>query len=120
MENGSARSSQKCGGWRMVWAMKLLPVLFVACLGIGACSPIERDLFASGRDARVYNPQTGRYEWPEEDRPARRRKSAAVASTQRETKPEATPSGDGRVYDLEKGRYEWSDSGVPKTSPFQH
>ena len=39
---------------------------------LAGCASLDRpDLFATGRDARTYNPQTGRYEWPEEAAPAK-------------------------------------------------
>jgi hypothetical protein len=92
-----------------------LSVLAIGTVLVAGCSSFRSggDLFATGRDARVFNPSTGRYEWPEEPsrRAAARRSSRLSASD-----PSATPAGDGRVYNLEKGRYEWSDSGLPKTS----
>lgn len=102
--------------------MKPFPVFLAASAVVFAvaCSPMSGggDLFASGRDGRVYNAETGRYEWPDEDRPRSRRKVPPGAAATRATPAPAAP-GDGRVYDLQKGRYEWSDSGTPQTSPFQ-
>ena len=98
-----------------VRAAFLLALLTASIVG---CSPFQSggDLFASGRDARVFNAATGRYDWPDEPRErAPRNRPAAERSTSA-----ATPApSDGRVYNLEKGRYEWSDSGTPKNSPFE-
>ncbi len=42
-----------------------LLVYALAHLGLLAgCVSSEEKLFETGRDERVYNPQSGRYEWP--------------------------------------------------------
>jgi hypothetical protein len=87
-------------------------VLFTAALGsaviFSACQSLERtDFFASGRDARTFNPQTGRYEWPKEPAPSAPRVSL------REHRPAETSRGgllnscDERVFNPQTGRYEW-------------
>ena len=43
----------------------VLLVLTVARLA-SCTSPVSGSLLESGKDARVFNPTTGRYEWPEE------------------------------------------------------
>lgn len=48
--------------------MLLRAVLLVSALAmLASCtSPVAGSLMESGKDARVFNPVTGRYEWPEE------------------------------------------------------
>ena len=76
--------------------------LLLALTLAGCGSPgLGSNLFNTGRDARVYNPATGRYEWPEEEvRPKSRHTPAA-----RTAAPPAD-SGDGRAYNPATGRWE--------------
>lgn len=82
------------------------PLLPFFALGVIACatgcSPLTSgvDPFATGRDAREYNPATGRYEWAERERP---RKASAAGTAATESQP---PTADSRRYDLQKGRFE--------------
>ena len=83
--------------------------IFAASLGaaglLAGCGSLDRsNLFATGRDARTYNPQTGRYEWPE-DEPSKPRPSAARPA------PERTGAGpdDGRAFNPQTGRFERAD-----------
>ena len=68
-------------------------------------------LARSGRDARVFNPQTGHYEWPEEEAPRKHPRTAAIdeavhESTERTPSKPLTPgSGDTRVYDPMKQQF---------------
>ena len=77
---------------------------FSLCAG---CNSLDSPLagfriFQTGHDARTYNPQTGRYEWPNDvtPRPQTRVARAAAATT-------SAPKDDGRSYDPQRGR--WSD-----------
>ena len=45
--------------------LRLLGVLLLASTLVGCTPTTEQNLFNTGRDARIYNPLTGRYEWPE-------------------------------------------------------
>jgi hypothetical protein len=58
-------------------------------------------VFQSGRDGRVYNPQTGEYEWPKNTTP--RPKSPTRPSGRTSATPE--PTNDGRGYDPIKGEF---------------
>ena len=84
--------------------------ILAACLSTAGiftgCGSLERsNLFATGRDARTFNPQTGRYEWPD-DEPAR------SPSTRRASPPperkDAAPD-DGRAFNPQTGRFERAD-----------
>lgn len=48
--------------------------LIAGAVALSACGSGDKDWFNTGRDARAYNPQTGRYEWPDEDPAPRRAK----------------------------------------------
>jgi hypothetical protein len=39
-------------------------MVFLSLAALGGCASSE-NLFNTGRDARIYNPMTGRYEWPD-------------------------------------------------------
>ena len=70
------------------------------------CSSLERsNLFATGQDARTFNSQTGRYEWPD-DEPAQRTSRPRARSTQERKE---APSDDGRVFNPQTGRFERAD-----------
>ena len=72
----------------------------VAALALAGCGSFDHlDFPATGRDARTFNPQTGRYEWPDDPpahRPARR------------PAPDAAPRGDTgeRDYNPQTGRFD--------------
>lgn len=38
-------------------------LLVMLSAALGGCVSSPEKLFETGRDSRVYNPQTGRYEW---------------------------------------------------------
>ena len=78
-----------------------------ACV-LAGCGSLDRsDLFGTGRDARAYNPQTGRYEWPD-DEPARRPAKPRAVPRGNAAAPERNDAGpdDGRVFNPQKGRFE--------------
>ena len=86
--------------------------LFAAALGsaviLSACQSLEEtNLFASGRDARTFNPQTGRYEWPKESAPSAPRVSPRDEQPAVSSKRGLLNSGDERVFNPQTGRYEW-------------
>lgn len=93
--------------------MKILSSVVVCSLAfsVAGCSSLDNPLsalnpFRSGRDARVYNAQTGEYEWPKEEA-ARRRSRPAGASGATTTAPQQK-RGDGRYFDAQKN--EWVDA----------
>jgi hypothetical protein len=89
--------------------MKNLPsfLLLTASVLLPGCSSLENpfgNLFGSGRDARVYNAQTGEYDWPQDStnpRPAAPAPAAGGA-------PAPQRRGDGRYFDPVKN--EWVDA----------
>ena len=90
--------------------MRLRTILFGSLLAgtLAGCSDLSDNpltvLSRSGRDARTFNPQTGHYEWPEEEAPRKRPRTAAIdeAVHESEARPPAKPltpgSGDDRVF----------------------
>ena len=98
--------------------------LFASALLLVGCNSLDNpfgNLFKTGRDERIFNPQTGQYEWPNRSTPAPR-KSAEVASA---LAAGATPKpeSEGRYFDPQKN--EWveipkqrtSSSSKPKPTP---
>jgi hypothetical protein len=98
-------------------SMKLSSILIpaAASLLLAACNsldnPITNLFHGVGRDERVYNSQTGQWEWPSEKRKAQEKKSAAVASAL------ATPAphgfNDTRYWDPQ--RNQWVEAEEPRT-----
>lgn len=43
----------------------ILALATIAVVSAGCTPTTSQNLFNTGRDARVYNPATGRYEWPD-------------------------------------------------------
>jgi hypothetical protein len=92
-----------------------LPYALLA-IGLAACSDLSNNpldtLARSGRDARYFNPQTGHYEWPEEEAPHRPARSAAIDQAVRESntrsaeKPVTPGAADGRVFNPMKQQFE--------------
>ncbi len=78
-----------------------------ASLALSACHSLDSPSYpGTGGDARVYNPQTGRFEWPERDAqpagPDRRR-----ISSRDEPRGAPTRGGaDERTYHPQTGRWE--------------
>lgn len=83
--------------------MMFLASLCAASFLAGCGSLDHTDFFATGRDARTYNPQTGRYEWPD-DIPSKPRVSSRATRPAPERK-DAAPD-DGRVFNPQTGRFE--------------
>ncbi len=87
--------------------MKYLPLLAIVGLAAGAgCNSLDSPfadvpLLKTGRDARVFNVQTGEYEWPKNTTP---RPQAAPPPARRATEP-AAPASDGRPFDPVKGEF---------------
>ena len=90
--------------------MRIAVPLGVSCL-LAGCGSLDRsDLFGTGRDSRTYNPQTGRYEWPD-DEPSRQPAKRRVSSRLNDASPERKDAGpdDGRVFNPQTGRFENAD-----------
>jgi len=76
-------------------------VLVVGCNSLD--NPLSgMNLFNTGHDARVYNPQTGQYEWPKESTKRQSRVAGLGASG---ATPTPQPKSDGRYYDAQKGQW---------------
>lgn len=86
-----------------------LPLLFAltASALCAGCNSLDSPLtslnpFRSGHDGRVYNIQTGEYEWPKDATPR------PVKSARRAGRTPSTPSpnpDDGRPYDPQKSEF---------------
>ena len=89
--------------------MSLRIASLAALLVLSGCAEPDtalRNLTRSGRDARYYNPATGRYEWPDEDTaPRRPRKADAIGATLREQEKPAAPD-DGRNYNPQTRQFD--------------
>jgi len=100
--------------------MKILSSVVVGALAISVagCSSLDNPLaafnpFRSGRDARVYNAQTGEYEWPKDEAARRQARPAGAANAAPQER-----RGDGRYFDAAKN--EWVDAprdGVSTSRP---
>ena len=87
--------------------LSFFSVLIVASALFTGCSSLDNPLagfFHTGHDARVYNPQTGQFEWPEEKKPRGQKKSAVVAGALAST-PAPKGRGDGRYFDAQKNQW---------------
>jgi len=87
-------------------------IFFPAALGsaviFSACQSLEQtNLFASGRDARFFNPQTGQYEWPKESASTTPRANLREERPAKPSRGGLLNSGDERVFNPQTGRYEW-------------
>jgi len=84
--------------------------------GLMGCSDLSDNpltaLTRTGRDARYFNPQTGHYEWPEEEAPRKRPRTAAIdeavheSSSPTPSKPITPGAGDNRVFNPMKQQFE--------------
>lgn len=77
-------------------------VLFATSVFTAGCSSLDNPfsgLFRTGHDARVYNAQTGDFEWPEDSSKPRAPRKAAGAAPAPERK------GDGRYFDAAKNQW---------------
>ena len=78
-----------------------------AGLALAACHSLDSPSFpTSGSDARVYNLQTGRFEWPDGDGQSSRadQRRSSLAGDRREAPTRI--SGDERSYNPQTGRWE--------------
>jgi hypothetical protein len=89
-----------------------IPVVFLATSALVAgCNSLDNplagvNLLGSGRDARVYNAQTGEFEWPKDSQKRRTRRPAPAAAGTADTATEPEQrKGDGRYYDPEKSQW---------------
>jgi hypothetical protein len=95
--------------------MKLTSLLTAAGLALLAgCNSLDSPfsdwkLLQTGRDGRVYNPQTGEYEWPKNATP-RPKTTPAHQSGRAPATP--APANDGRGYDPIKGEFRDPQPGV--------
>lgn len=98
--------------------MKLSSILIpvTASLLLAGCNSIDNpvsNLFHGvGRDERVYNPQTGQWEWPPDKRHPSEKKSAAVASAMGAT-PAPHGFNDTRYWD--SARNQWVEGEQPRS-----
>ena len=81
----------------------LLTAQIAAVLCAGCAQNSEPDYFNSGRDARTYNPMTGRYEWPDEPP---RRQTAPSSGPARTPPAPAASADDERVYNPQTRQFE--------------
>ena len=87
--------------------MSLRLASLAALLVLSGCAEPDsalRTLANSGRDARYYNPATGRYEWPD-TAPRSPRKADAIGATLREQEKPAAPD-DGRIYNPQTRQFD--------------
>lgn len=93
------------------YSMKFPPRICALAIStlLAACNSLDNplagmNLLNSGHDGRVFNSQTGEFEWPKDatPRPGRTRKTAELSAA---LKPTPTPAGDGRYYDTQKGQW---------------
>ncbi len=85
----------------------LFSTLIAASTLLTGCGSLENPLagfFHTGHDARVYNAQTGQFEWPEEKKAPKQRKSADVAAALAST-PAPAGRNDGRYFDAQKNQW---------------
>ena len=82
--------------------MKRVLYFLAAALLTGCGSLDPESLLGTGRDARAYNAQTGRYEWPDEPPSSPPAKPRAAT---REARTDVMPD-DERVFNPQTGRYE--------------
>jgi hypothetical protein len=122
--------------------MKFPHILSALCAGalLAACNSLDSPLqYVSniGHDGRVYNTNTGSWDWPEEHNVANKQKqrNAEIATTLKSTPtpakkivakatttpiPVATritpvpmPANGTWVYNAETGKFDWAPSGAP-------
>jgi hypothetical protein len=99
--------------------MKLSSILIpaTASLLLAGCNsldnPVTNLFHGTGRDERVYNAQTGQWEWPADKRKPAEKKSAAVASALGST-PAPHGFNDTRYWDA--SRNQWVEAEQPRSS----
>jgi hypothetical protein len=85
----------------------LFSILIAVSALLTGCGSLENpfaNFFRTGRDARVYNAQTGQFEWPEEKKPSSERKAAKVAGALAST-PAPVGRSDTRYFDAQKNQW---------------
>ena len=83
-------------------------MLLLAAVALAGCNQIELpDYFASGRDSRVYNAQTGQYEWPDSEPKRTPYKPRVNPNEPDEPAKPLFNTSDERVFNPQTGRYEW-------------
>ena len=91
--------------------MKLSHLAAAAGLALLAgCNSLDNPLsdltiFKTGRDSRVYNPQTGEYEWPDKANKPRPRAERVAAGKPGSVPATPSPASDGRPYDPTKNEF---------------
>ena len=84
--------------------MPIFAAALCAASFFAGCGSLDHpNFFATGQDARTYNPQTGRYEWPDSE-PSKPRVISRVTHPAPE-RNDAAPD-DGRVFNPQTGRFE--------------
>src|SRR5678815_332294 len=84
-------------------ALLAASALFAGCNSLD--NPLSGiNLFGTGHDARVYNAQTGEFEWPKDQKRRARRPSPATAGAAGTT-PVPERKSDGRYYDPQKSQW---------------
>jgi len=79
-------------------------VLLSTTVFVAGCNSLDNPLaglFHTGNDARVFNPQTGQYEWPPEQRKPQPRGPATAGGTT----PAPERQSEGRYYDPQKNQW---------------
>ena len=95
-----------------------LPAVFlVASVFVAGCNSLDNPfggMLGSGHDERVYNAQTGEFEWPKDKKkqPTGRPSPASVAAALATPAPQR--QGDGRYFDAQKN--EWVEVREERTS----
>ena len=88
-----------------------LPVVFLAAsVFVVGCNSLDNpladtNLLGSGHDARVYNAQTGEYEWPKDSKKRRPSSRTASLASDGTTTPAPERKSDGRYYDPQKSQW---------------
>jgi hypothetical protein len=86
-------------------------LLFAGCNSLD--NPISNMFHGVGRDERVYNAQTGQWEWPADKHKPTEKKSEAVASAM--SSPEGSRTyNDTRYWDAQ--RNQWVQTDQPRTA----
>lgn len=88
-----------------------IPALFLATsVLVTGCNSLDNplagmNLLGSGRDGRVYNSQTGEFEWPKDSQKRRAHRPAPAAAGTAAATTEPERKSDGRYYDPQKSQW---------------
>jgi hypothetical protein len=85
--------------------LPLSAFFIVASVFVAGCNSLDNPvggILDTGRDNRVFNAQTGEFEWPKDGQKPRARKLGTAAAG---SEPAAERSGDGRYFDLQKNQW---------------